>query len=200
MQKRVFIGRLHNMYLAGLNANDAVRAYFPADGKTCAPGYILNLYDSGHPGSMYIKKQPAMYNCVKIADVSAPSPANNAPQFINVSPTIQTTVSPQVSPQISPVFIQQEKPVDSPVNAGTTMGTPVTGAMPGFDAASGYLPTGLPGIPSYTQGTNSFDKRLLLIPAGILLAILLFKKRKTVSTYTRRAGSYAKARIHRATA
>ena len=115
-------------------------------------------------------------------------------------PSITTSVNTQVSPQISPVFIQQEKPVDSPVNAGTTMGTPVTGAMPGFDAASGYLPSGLPGIPSYMQGTNSFDKRLLLIPAGILLAILLFKKRKTVNTYTRRAGSYAKARIHRATA
>lgn len=100
-------------------------------------------------------------------------------------PSVNTSVNTQVSPQISPVFIQQEKPENSAINAGVNMATPVTGAMPGFDTASGYLPTGLPSIPSYTQISSGFDKRLLLIPAG-LLVIALFLKKRRVGTQLRR--------------
>lgn len=88
----------------------------------------------------------------------------------NVSVT--TNVQTQISPQISPVFVQQEKPQDSAVGVATmqtapsvqTAGaaggppvgqTPVTGAIPGMDTASGYLPTGTAMIPTSSGGVSS---------------------------------------------
>lgn len=90
------------------------------------------------------------------------------------APSVQSSINTQVSPQISPIFIQQDKPQNSAINAGVSMTTPVTGAIPGFDASSGYLPS----IPSYSQVTPGFDKRLLLIPVALIVAAFIFKKRK----------------------
>lgn len=103
-----------------------------------------------------------------------------------------TQVSTQVSPQISPVFVQQSSPKDSAVNANPSMapatlapvqsfavpatdGTPVTGAIPGFDNASGYAPTGVPSR-IVAAGTNwSMIAIAVAVAAGA--AFMLKKKR-----------------------
>lgn len=89
---------------------------------------------------------------------------------------VATTTQIQVSPQISPVFTQQFQPTSSPVNAGAAMaptGTiPNTGYLPGFDYASGFMPTGVPGIPTQ-QGAFGVPPQVLI--AGLaLLGLLAF--------------------------
>lgn len=84
-----------------------------------------------------------------------------------------TSTNVQVSPQISPQFIQQQSPSNSPINAG------ITGSLPGFDAGSGYLPTGLPVFPSFQSAGQIKPEWIMAGLAGIFgVAILLKKKRK----------------------
>lgn len=119
-----------------------------------------------------------------------------------ISVTVPTSVQTNVNPQISPVFVQQDSPQNSPVSSGITQAspspqsssnsfptpfpatygagypTPVTGAMPGFDTASGYLPTGTPFLPSAQSGGMGTGT-VAAIGAGIVLfAVLLRGSRK----------------------
>jgi hypothetical protein len=100
---------------------------------------------------------------------------------------VTTTTQVQVSPQISPIFTQQFQPSGSPVNAGATMaptGTvPNTGYMPGFDYASGFWPTGTPGIPTQQEGFNVPPQVLI---AGLALAGLFAFTRAKRSARRRR--------------
>lgn len=121
---------------------------------------------------------------------------------------VNTSVQTEVSPMISPVFVQQEHPVDSPVNAspfqllnapqsatqgqafpGTPGTIPATGALPGFDKASGYLPTGLPMLPSspLPAATSGLSTPLIAAAAGLLMFAVLLPKKK-------RGGKRRKAR------
>ncbi len=86
--------------------------------------------------------------------------------------TTTTNVNTQVSPQISPNFIQQQQPTNSAVNASATMGTPVTGAIPGIDDQA------YPGV--YTSGGGMTDQEKLIIGGGVaaLIVGLLFSMRK----------------------
>jgi hypothetical protein len=115
-----------------------------------------------------------------------------------------------VSPQISPVFVQQQQPQNSAVNAATQQiapapqtvnnsnglptaagpyagGTPMTGAIPGVDYASGYTPTGTPLFPS-TQNAG-IPKNVMLAAGGLLLAAFLLKRGKGASVKGKRRGS-----------
>lgn len=104
------------------------------------------------------------------------------------TPSITTNVQTQISPQISPVFVQQDKPQDSAVGVATMQTapsnqitgaaggppvgqTPVTGAIPGMDTASGYLPTGLPAIPA--ASANGIKPGTALTAGAALLGLAL---------------------------
>jgi hypothetical protein len=78
-----------------------------------------------------------------------------------------TNVNTQVSPQISPVFVQQSDPSNSPVNAGIGMGTPVTGAMPGFD-----------NLPRNIQPLQAGISPLAIAGIGAALLIFLAMRKK----------------------
>lgn len=101
---------------------------------------------------------------------------------------VTTNVQTQISPQISPVFVQQDKPQDSAVGVATMQTapsnqitgaaggppvgqTPVTGAIPGMDTASGYLPTGLPAIPA--ASANGIKPGTALTAGAALLGLAL---------------------------
>lgn len=104
------------------------------------------------------------------------SPSGAAPGAgASMGPIVTTAVNTQVSPQISPVFVQQSSPSNSPIGAAPVMGTPVTGAIPGFDNASGYAPTGIPLIPSIPLSAN---KPLLYGSLALLGLALVLKSRK----------------------
>lgn len=112
----------------------------------------------------------------------APLPLDAQPSNV-VTSTVQTTVSPQ----ISPVFIQQDSPKDSPVQAasmqiastpqasgGALPSTPITGAVPGIDSASGYLPT---GTPLYASGAGASVKPEVLMAGGLILGLAILLTR-----------------------
>ena len=119
--------------------------------------------------------------------------ASIQPPSINVQTTTQTTVSPQISPN----FIQQQSPSNSPVNAATVQESPapqsanqtvptaqtypaalpVTGAIPGVDSASGYLPTGTPMLPAGASPAP-VTSGAILAAGGILLGAVLLRKGK----------------------
>lgn len=101
-------------------------------------------------------------------------------------PSVSVQTSTNISPQISPSFVQQQSPTNSPVSTGATQnlappyggslpGTMVTGAAPGFDVGSAYMPTTYPA-----PGTAMPVDRMPLyigIAAIAGLALLLKKKR-----------------------
>lgn len=105
------------------------------------------------------------------------------------SPDISVSTQTQISPQISPSFVQQDNPQNSPVNTSAVhvatgpMSTPgptgpgympTTGAIPGFDAASGYLPSGLPNTP-IVQGAAPLNKNALMLAGLFLGGVVLWK-------------------------
>lgn len=115
--------------------------------------------------------------------------------------TVSTSVQTTVSPQISPVFVQQSSPSNSPVSTGVTQaspapmsatfpgqpamqnpapygGTPITGAMPGFDSASGFLPTGIPALPSMTQTQPGITGGTMLAVAALIGGAFFIRSRK----------------------
>lgn len=120
---------------------------------------------------------------------SAPGGGYGTPSSTSVS----TQVSTQVSPQISPVMVQQQQPQNSAVNANPSMapatlapvqavavpqplGTPATGAIPGFDNASGYAPTGVPtALPQGSGVRWTWIAAAVAVAAGA--ALLLKRKR-----------------------
>lgn len=123
---------------------------------------------------------------------------------IRVSTAVQTTVSPQISPN----FIQQQSPQNSPVNAATLQyspapqsadmsvpnaasapsnGIPITGALPGIDTASGYLPVGTPLAPPPAQAAG-IGGGTLLAAGGIILAAFLLRRSGGAVRGGRRAG------------
>lgn len=152
----------------------------------CAPGGLAGLFDSlgGAIGSAFGGPLGgALGSALGGAFGGDGGSAGGAPGQSggNITVATSTNVNTSVSPQISPQFIQQDHPVDSPVNAGATMGTPVTGAMPGFDAASGYLPTGLPALPTFSPNQSiglPMQDVVLLGGAGLLLAFALSRRGK----------------------
>lgn len=85
----------------------------------------------------------------------------------NIITSVPTNIATQVSPQISPVFVQQEKPVDSGVSAGTTQyGT--TGSGGGGSSA---MPSGGSYMSKTAQqqaATPKFNWLPLLAVAAIL--------------------------------
>lgn len=85
---------------------------------------------------------------------------------------VTTSVSTQVSPDISPTFVQQQSPTNSPVGV-----THQTGAVPGFDYASGYAPTGTPLIPSIPQVPLNMNFALAA-GVGLLAFAFVLKKKK----------------------
>ena len=122
--------------------------------------------------------------------VGAGSPSSiqgAASPSLSVATNVQTTVSPQ----ISPVFVQQDSPQDSPVGAATMQtapvnqnagaapnpqpmfSTPVTGAIPGMDNASGFLPTGTALYPNTASSANT--KTLAAAGIGVLAIALIAK-------------------------
>lgn len=84
-----------------------------------------------------------------------------------VAVSTSTSVNTQVSPQISPVFIQQSDPSNSPVNAGVGMGTPVTGAIPGFDT-----------MPRQIQPAQAGINPLAIAGIGAVLLVFLAMRKK----------------------
>lgn len=99
----------------------------------------------------------------KSGPAGSPAPGNV------VSTSVTTTISPQISPQ----FIQQQSPTNSPVSAG------ITGALPGFDYASGFMPTGLPSLPVSFQQSGITPLAIAgIIGIGLLVMLASRKKRK----------------------
>lgn len=100
------------------------------------------------------------------------SGAGGAPMMPSNVVSTSTNVNTQVSPQISPNFIQQQQPQNSAVNASATMGTPVTGNIPGIDYGS--LPT------EYSSSGGMTDTQKLLLGGSVMVligALLLGRKK-----------------------
>lgn len=93
-------------------------------------------------------------------------------------PSITNTVntSTQVNPQISPNFIQQQQPTNSAVTAGTNQspvgfpGTPMTGAIPGFDFP-------MPQAPA-TSALSMSENMWLYGGLAAIGAFILMKRKK----------------------
>ena len=112
-----------------------------------------------------------------------------------------TQVSTQVSPQISPSFVQQFQPSGSPVNTSAVQGgTPITGAIPGFDAGGYATPNYGAGyvFPGAVQSTGAgffssmTTTKWAIIAGGIVVAAFAYKHRNRIATHTRSA--YHRAR------